>query len=43
MLKNRTTEEAIAVGEKIGFKTNLMAVNPLNQTIKSQYTLLILC
>ena len=28
--KTGTTEEAIAVGEKIGFKTNLMAVNPLN-------------
>ncbi len=28
--KTGTTEEAIAVGEKIGFKTNLMALNPLN-------------
>ncbi len=28
--KMGTTEEAIAVGEKIGFKTNLMAINPLN-------------
>ena len=28
--KTGTTEEAIAVGEKIGFKTNLVAVNPLN-------------
>ena len=28
--KTGTTEEAIAVGEKIGFKTNLMAANPLN-------------
>ncbi len=28
--KTGTTEEAIAVGEKIGFKTNLEAVNPLN-------------
>ncbi len=28
--KTGTTEEAIAVGEKIGFKTNLMAFNPLN-------------
>ena len=27
--KTGTTEEAIAVGEKIGFKTNLMATNPL--------------
>ena len=28
--KTGTTEEAIAIGEKIGFKTNLFAVNPLN-------------
>ena len=28
--KTGTTEEAIAVGEKIGFKTDLIAVNPLN-------------
>ena len=28
--KTGTTEEAIAVGEKIGFKTGLSAVNPLN-------------
>ncbi len=28
--KTGTTEEAIAIGEKIGFKTNLMALNPLN-------------
>ena len=28
--KTGTTEEAIAVGNKIGFKTNLVAVNPLN-------------
>ena len=28
--KTGTTEEAIAVGEKIGFKTNLQAVNPIN-------------
>ena len=28
--KTGTTEEAIAVGEKIGFKTNLFALNPLN-------------
>ena len=27
--KTGTTEEAIAVGEKIGFKTNLKAINPL--------------
>ena len=28
--KTGTTEEAIAVGEKIGFKTSLMATNPLD-------------
>mgnify|MGYP001184398208 CR=1 FL=1 len=28
--KTGTTEEAIAVGDKIGFKTNLVATNPLN-------------
>ena len=28
--KTGTTEEAIAVGEKIGFKTSLMAINPIN-------------
>jgi len=28
--KTGTTEEAIAVGDKIGFKTNLFAINPLN-------------
>ena len=28
--KTGTTEEAIAVGEKLGFKTNLFALNPLN-------------
>ncbi len=28
--KTGTTEEAIAIGEKIGFKTNLVAINPLN-------------
>ncbi len=32
--KTGTTEEAIAVGEKIGFKTNLMAINPLNPNQK---------
>ena len=32
--KTGTTEEAIAVGEKIGFKTNLMAINPLNSKNK---------
>ncbi len=32
--KMGTTEEAIAVGEKIGFKTNLQAINPLNPNQK---------
>ena len=32
--KTGTTEEAIAVGEKIGFKTNLKAINPFNPNDK---------
>ncbi|MDC0200492.1 leucine--tRNA ligase [Candidatus Pelagibacter sp.] len=32
--KTGTTEEAIAQAEKIGFKTNLMAINPLDKTKK---------
>ena len=32
--KTGTTEEAIAVGEKIGFKTNLEAINPLDPSQK---------
>ena len=32
--KTGTTEEAIANAEKIGFKTNLIAINPLNEKIK---------
>ena len=32
--KTGTTEEAIAVGEKIGFKTDLFAINPLNPNDK---------
>ena len=32
--KTGTTEEAIAIGEKIGFKTNLVAINPLNSSQK---------
>ncbi len=32
--KTGTTEEAIAVGDKIGFKTNLEAINPLDSTQK---------
>ncbi len=29
-----TTEEAIAIGDKIGFKTNLLAINPLDASKK---------
>ena len=36
--KTGTTEEAIAVGEKIGFKTDLLAINPLDPTKKFQFT-----
>ncbi len=32
--KTGTTEEAIAVGDKIGFKTSLMAINPLDPAKK---------
>ncbi|MDC2995913.1 leucine--tRNA ligase [Candidatus Pelagibacter sp.] len=32
--KTGTTEESIAQAEKIGFKTNLLAINPLNQNEK---------
>ena len=32
--KTGTTEEAIAVGDKIGFKTNLKAINPLDPNEK---------
>ena len=32
--KTGTTEESIALGEKIGFKTNLFAINPLNEKQK---------
>ena len=32
--KTGTTEESIAQAEKIGFKTNLTATNPLDETIK---------
>jgi len=32
--KTGTTEEAIAMGEKIGFRTDLMAINPLNPNQK---------
>ena len=40
--KTGTTEEAIAVAEKIGFKTNLLAINPLNKKKKFLYILQIL-
>ena len=32
--KTGTTEESIAVAEKLGFKTDLLAINPLNEKIK---------
>ena len=32
--KAGTTEESIAQAEKIGFKTNLLAINPLNEKVK---------
>ncbi len=32
--KTGTTEEAIAIADKIGFKTNLVAINPLNPNQK---------
>ncbi len=32
--KTGTTEESIAQGEKIGYKTNLLAINPLNEKQK---------
>jgi len=32
--KTGTTEEAIAIGDKIGFKTNLVAINPLDPSKK---------
>ena len=32
--KNGTTEESIAQAEKIGFKTNLIAINPFDKEIK---------
>ena len=31
--KTGTTEEAIAAAEKLGFKTDLTAINPLDETI----------
>ena len=32
--KTGTTEESIAIAEKLGFKTNLFAINPLDENIK---------
>ena len=32
--KNGTTEESIAQAEKVGFKTNLIAINPLDPSVK---------
>ncbi len=32
--KTGTTEESIAQAEKIGFKTNILAINPLDESIK---------
>ena len=32
--KTGTTEESLAGAEKIGFKTDLLAINPLNKEIK---------
>ena len=32
--KTGTTEESIAQAEKIGFKTNIMAINPLDEDVK---------
>ncbi len=32
--RNGTTEESIAAADKIGFKTDLLAINPLDNTIK---------
>ena len=32
--KTGTTEESIAMAEKIGFKTNLIATNPLDESVK---------
>ena len=40
--KTGTTEEAIAQAEKLGFKTNLFAINPLDEKTKSRSILLIL-
>ena len=36
--KTGTTEESIALGEKIGFRTNLFAINPLDEKQKVKKT-----
>jgi Leucyl-tRNA synthetase len=41
--KTGTTEESIAQAEKIGFKTNLFAVNPFNKNHKVSYFFCPLC
>ena len=41
--KTGTTEESIAQAEKIGFKTKLLAINPLNQNEKSASLFCKLC
>ena len=40
--KTGTTEESIAQAEKIGFKTDLIAINPFDENIKFQFILQIL-
>ena len=34
VLKHGTTEESIAAAEKLGFKTDLIAINPLDENMK---------
>ena len=41
--KTGTTEESIAAAEKLGFKTDLEAINPLDENIKVPVFLQILC
>ena len=36
-----TTEEAIANAEKLGFKTDLIAINPLNKKLKYLFILIL--
>jgi leucyl-tRNA synthetase len=42
MFKTGTTEESIAQATKIGFKTDLVAINPLDKKLKYLFILLIL-